>query len=219
MTDAQNNVLIEHYSSYNNVIKPLIAAYEAREQVFPTPIFNEIRAFNDHVSRCYIENASKDFIDKQLLRAGRHISRIILDLYKYLIISFSEEIKKFEKKTKNVDLSLVNNGEFYREYSSLRSSSIISLKEAKRLEATTDSDQNDIFSKFEESFNKFQETDNLITSHFSEINWAKTKSLFKKHSWILGVLLTCLVSWMIKDILTWNFMEMVCGGLEKLFNR
>lgn len=219
MTDAQNNLLIEHYSSYNNVIKPLIAAYEAREQVFPTPIFNEIRAFNDHVSRCYLEDATPDFIDRQLLKAGRHISRIILDLYKYLIISFSEKIKRFERKTRNVDLSLVNNGEFYREYSSLRSSSVVLLREAKRLEAATNSGQDDIFRKFEESFNQFQETDKLITSNFSEINWAKAKSIFKKNSWILGVLLGCIFSWIVRDILNWNFVETVCGGLEKLINR
>lgn len=41
------------YQTYNTVIKPLIADIEARYEEFPISIFNEIRAFNDHVARCY----------------------------------------------------------------------------------------------------------------------------------------------------------------------
>lgn len=216
MNNAQINLLSEHYKTYNYVIKPLIAAYEAREHIFPTPIFNEIRAFNDHVSRCYLEDASTEFIDKQLKRAGRHITRIILDLYKYLIVSFSDEVNKFERKTKNVDLSIINNGEFYREFSEIRKSGINALREAKRVEATSTSTQDEIFSHFESSFNYFEELDKHIQNHFSEINWAKAKSMFKKHSWIVGVLVGCIFSWIIRDILNWNFMEMACGWLKNL---
>ncbi len=71
MTNSHNQILSQHYKLYNTVIKPLIATYEAREQKFPTPIFNEIRAFTDHIARCYIDNAEDDFITKQLSRAGR----------------------------------------------------------------------------------------------------------------------------------------------------
>ncbi len=38
--------LKEYYKTYNEVIKPLIADFEAREEQFPLPIFNEIRALS-----------------------------------------------------------------------------------------------------------------------------------------------------------------------------
>ncbi len=48
----QESLLHNLYNNYNNVIKPLIAVYEAREARLPTPLFNEIRAFN-HFHVCY----------------------------------------------------------------------------------------------------------------------------------------------------------------------
>ncbi|MFA6865714.1 MAG: hypothetical protein WCS04_07955, partial [Sphaerochaetaceae bacterium] len=177
MDDSQIKTLKSYYETYNDVIKPLIAVYEAREQQFPTPIFNEIRAFNDHVSRCYLEDSNPDFINKQLKRAGRHISRIILDLYKYLIVSFDDTIKRFEKKTRNVDLSIISDGQFYVNFSGLRNNAINAIRTAKRLESSTSNGEDVIFAQFETGFNYYQETVELIDSNFAQINWAKTKSL------------------------------------------
>ena len=100
-----------------------------------TPVLNEIRAFNDHVARCYLENADERFINTQLRRASRHITRIILDCYKYLNISFNNEIVKFEKKTKNVDLSIIDNGVFFVKYQQLRKNVIILVRDAKLKES------------------------------------------------------------------------------------
>ncbi len=48
------------YMEYNQVIKPLIAELEAREEASPQPLFNEIRALNDHIARCYRANVSEN---------------------------------------------------------------------------------------------------------------------------------------------------------------
>lgn len=49
----ENKRIIALYQDYNTVIKPLIAEVEARTEQFPLPLFNEIRALHDHISRCY----------------------------------------------------------------------------------------------------------------------------------------------------------------------
>lgn len=60
--------LIPLYDSYNNIIKPLIAEIEIRYELFPIVIFNEIRAFNDHIARCYLHPNDNKWISSQILR-------------------------------------------------------------------------------------------------------------------------------------------------------
>ena len=73
------------YSDYNTVIKPLIAEIEARIEQFPLPLFNEIRALHDHIARCYLDEIKEEQITQEIIKAERHIVRIILDCYKYFI--------------------------------------------------------------------------------------------------------------------------------------
>ena len=74
------------FSQYNNNIKPLIAEIEARGEVMPQPLFNEIRAFTDHIARCYRKDITDECISDELSKANRHIVRITLDCFKCLNI-------------------------------------------------------------------------------------------------------------------------------------
>lgn len=58
MKSEYQDQLASFYKIYNETIKPLMAEIEVRYASFPTPIFNEIRAFNDHIARCYVEGVS-----------------------------------------------------------------------------------------------------------------------------------------------------------------
>jgi len=190
-----SNKLSELYNTYNEVIKPLIALYEAREEVFPIPLFNEIRAFNDHVARCYIISFSDDQISDELGRAERHINRIILDCYKYLNVSFHNEIMSFEKRTKHVDLTVLDNGLFYPKFLELRKNAIDLIRKAKRNESIK---LNDSFSDYQDAYNVYYELSELINSRRIEVNWARVKfsgiKLLKIIAWILSALISGLVS-------------------------
>ncbi|MDO5341871.1 MAG: hypothetical protein Q4F69_05395 [Bacteroidia bacterium] len=74
MTGSEQQTLAALYKRYNVVIKPLIAEIEARSEKMPLPLFNEIRAFNDHVAHCYLENADSKMVGDELEKAGRHHS-------------------------------------------------------------------------------------------------------------------------------------------------
>ena len=79
----------ELFSQYNQVIKPLIAEIEARSEKMPQPLFNEIRAFTDHIARCYFPDISDERMLDELEKANRHIVRITLDCFKCLnVLSF-----------------------------------------------------------------------------------------------------------------------------------
>jgi hypothetical protein len=57
------------YDTYSTEIRPLISEIEARFEEFPVPILNEIRAFNDHVARCYQDINNEAFVDEQLKKS------------------------------------------------------------------------------------------------------------------------------------------------------
>lgn len=125
--------IIALYKEYNMVIKPLIAELEARTEQFPLPLFNEIRALHDHIARCYSERISSNQVDSEIHKAERHVTRIMLDCYKCLNLSLHDEVLLFERQTKNVDLTVLQNGTFYPKYKTLRTKATKMVRKAKSL--------------------------------------------------------------------------------------
>ena len=189
------------YNRYNDVIKPLIAEIEVRFESFPISIFNEIRAFNDHVSRCYLKPDDEEWIIGQVYKAGGHIERIILDCYKFLNVSlYKSVIKKFDKEYNGVDLSNINNGDFLIQHKKITREIIIRLKEAKSKEVLEDKSES--IAIYEEVHNKYTELEDLIEQNCRNLFWAKSKfyvnKIWKIFLWIAsaivsGIISTCLL--------------------------
>lgn len=189
------------YNRYNDVIKPLIAEIEVRFESFPISIFNEIRAFNDHVSRCYLKPDDEEWINGQVYKAGGHIERIILDCYKFLNVSlYKSVIKKFDKEYNGVDLSNINNGDFLIQHKKITREIIIRLKEAKFKEVLEDKSES--IAIYEEVHNKYTELEDLIEQNCRNLFWAKSKfyvnKIWKIFLWIAsaivsGIISTCLL--------------------------
>lgn len=162
------------YNNYNAIIKPLIAEIEVRFEYFPTSIFNEIRAFNDHVSRCYLKPDDEEWINKQIHKAEGHIERIILDCYKFLNVSlYDSVIKKFDKEYKGVDLSNINNGDFLIQHKKLAREIVVKLKDAKSKEVLENKSES--ITIYEEVHNKYAELETLIEQNCRNLFWAKSK--------------------------------------------
>ena len=191
------------YRTYNEVIKPLIAEIEVRYEKFPTPIFNEIRAFNDHVARCHRENISNLDIETELRKAKGHIERIILDCYKFLNVALHQNvIKRFDKRTKGVDLGTINNGTFFAFYSETKRLINSHLKEAKLLEVQ---DKEKSLNEYEFVYNKFSELETFLSDNERHICWARAKYYSSKISKLIGWLLAAIISGIISSIyIPWN---------------
>lgn len=158
------------YSDYNTVIKPLIAEIEARIEQFPLPLFNEIRALHDHIARCYLDEINEEQITQEIIKAERHIVRIILDCYKYLNLSLHESLLLFERQTKNVDLTVLKNGTFYPYYKSLRMEAIDAVRKAKLLES---SNTKLALDAYQDSYNIYVELEELIEEVGTDVHWAR----------------------------------------------
>ncbi len=196
--DFLHNSLKPLYKSYNEVIKPLIADIEARSQQFPLPLFNEIRAFNDHVAQCYWDDVSKADVKKEISKAERHIVRIVLDCYKYLTVFLNDRVVKFEKQTRRIDLTVINNGDFYSHYKKLREEAVAKVREAKQIESR---DNQKSIPEFERSYNLYTELDSLISDNLVNINWARAKFSLRRFLkivlWIIAAILSGLLSLLI----------------------
>ena len=166
--------LSELYACYNEIIKPLIADIESKYQEFPDSIFNEIRAFNDHVARCYIKGVSDDRIIKEIERAESHIVRITLDCYKYLAVWLYDYFENFKA---DFDISLIDNGEFAPHFYDIQAKGMRTIRNAK---------ENESYNK-EVAYNKYQEAYNIysglyvkIEEYFPKIKWAKKVEVTKR---------------------------------------
>lgn len=194
MLDFQTSVA-ELYKVYNEVIKPLIADYEAREQRFPTPIFNEIRAFNDHIAQCYRLSDDRAKLEKEVNLAKRHIFRIVLDCYKYLDVSLYDKIERFEKRTKSVDLTIISNGLFYPNYRRINQEAVSLVRQARTIESM---DREKSLEIYQEAFNKYTELEDLIEKVSQDVKWARRKISLKKIIkvilWLIAAIISGLVS-------------------------
>lgn len=197
----ENNVRITAlYQEYNTVIKPLIAEVEARTEQFPLPLFNEIRALHDHIARCYSDNISSQQIDSEMHKAERHVIRIMLDCYKCLNLSLHDAVLLFERQTKHIDLTVLQNGTFYTKYKSLRTKAIQTVRKAKSLEAL---DSYAALDTFQEAFNVYCDLENIIDEVTPDLHWARVRFSVRRVLqvllWILSAVASGFVSILLAD--------------------
>ena len=191
----ENKRIIALYQDYNTVIKPLIAEVEARTEQFPLPLFNEIRALHDHISRCYSDNVSSEQIDSEIHKAERHVVRIMLDCYKCLNLSLHDEVLLFEKQTKHIDLPVLQDGTFYPRYKTLRMKAIQTVRKAKSLESQ---DTNAALDTYQQSYNVYSELETMIDSVTPDLHWARirfsVRRLLQVVLWILSAIASGVIS-------------------------
>jgi hypothetical protein len=192
-------------STYTNVLKPLIADIEVRFEKFPVPVYNEIRAFHDHIARCYAlletgksESEISEYINRQVDKASGHMDRLVFDCYKFFNLAlFETVIENFESKTKGLDLRLVGDGSFNSKYREYRQSIIEDLSRAKLLEASPEQNKSlEFYQKVRNTYTAFEQ---LIVQYDTEITEAvnrnKVKNRYSKPAaWLGSVALSGILS-------------------------
>ena len=188
----------ELFNQYNQVIKPLIAEIEARSEAMPQPLFNEIRAFTDHIARCYFPDITNEKLDDELQKAGRHVVRITLDCFKCLNILLFKKVEEFERQTKNVDLKVLDNGEFYPKYKKLKRDAAETVKQAKLAESK---DSTEALKLYDAAYNKYVELEDLLKGSAENVKWARVhftvKRILKITAWVVSVIVSGLLSLLI----------------------
>jgi len=204
------------YHIYSSEFKPWLAAVETKYQKFPAEILNEIRSFTDHISRCYANGISNKKIKRNLERAENHLNRAIFDCVKTLVLSYFDDVENFEHTTKNIDLSLIQNGEFYVEYRRLKQVAEEYVTRAKETEKDdTIIDYKDIsFENFQNGFNEYKSLVELINKNLDNVDWAKIKKRRNKVLLFCAWLGSAVISGIISSI--FQIGPQIVGLIKKL---
>lgn len=151
------------FSTYINLINPLIIQYEVLADEFPVEILNEIRSMFTHLSRCTI-NPTKEIVNINLSKAKSHAKRAVLDCYKYNCLAYSDFYHDFMDKYKNIDLTLIDNGNFLPQVTKKFYKAQALMIEAKEYEATHTASTDELYIKYRDSYLVYNEVYNLLCS-------------------------------------------------------
>ncbi len=167
------NAMGKLYDDYTNKLKPTLALAESMTKKFPGPILNELRAVNDHVSRCFIAGRSEDDCLKELQKGHGHLIRAILDCYKTLLIEYDKKIENFFYQYKDVCIAVVNDGKFLPELTLLHDKAIELTVKAKQTESRSYPEKEIAYSKYQDAILAFAEVDKYIKKHSKGLANAK----------------------------------------------
>lgn len=183
--DETIKALSELYRPYTEVIKPLLALIEAEREEFPLPLYNEVRALNDHVARILSDECTNP--EEEFNRAQRHISRLNLDCFKWLNITFEEKLSAFRKDLRNIDFTKINNGEFYTPFKRHIIEAKRLVKEAKILESKGATQ--DALVSYQKAFNEYCDAQEMTEA----IDWIWVRKLYSKTRPIIRAILWLMI--------------------------
>lgn len=166
--------IVEIYETYVKIISPFIIQLETLDGEFPVEILNEIRSIFTHISRCCLDGTPEVYEDN-ITKAERHVKRAILDCYKHVCVAYDEEYKRFDRLYKNVDLSVVDNGDFLTDLCLKRKLAVQRLQEAKRLEVSHGADE-EVYARYAEAYDAYSDVYNLIDGSHSKLEKARRRA-------------------------------------------
>ena len=177
------------YSKYNNILKPLIAEQEARQEVFALPLLDNLAEMFDNVAMA--DGAgNEEGMQKFLSRSSLMLDVCISQCYQYLVASLLDDIEKFEKQAPKKVRYHLDGGNFCGKYEPLRDevSSLIS-----KSGGMTDVAALPIYEKAYHSLKKLselisQQTGSMIIANYEKESWMKT--ILRK---VLAILISLLV--------------------------
>ncbi len=185
--DKVIELLTESYAKYNLVVKILLADVEAKWEALPEQILNEIRAYNDHIARCFVKDTSQEQIEDEIEKASGHLTRTELDCFKLLNVYQKKQIERFEKKNRRVNLNSVNDGLFIVEYHRIYKEVRKTIKEAKLKESY---EKQVSLELFEKGYNLYSELVELIQKNRRGITHARVKYWLSLPVTFVGWILT-----------------------------
>lgn len=179
--ERENNI----YEQYQKTISYFIVELEVRDVEFPIEIFNEIRSIFTHLTRFKLQNSLDD-----LTSAERHVKRAVLDCYKYMCISYAEEISKFRISYRKVDLKIADNGAFLPKLDQLEHKAKLSYVSAKKAEIKGDTTQDELYKLFEEAYNNYEELSGFLNDSHEAILFASSHSKKSNVITIVSIIIT-----------------------------
>lgn len=198
--------LTDLLAEYRNVAKPLMEELFLRVGEYPINCQNEIRAFNDHIARCYREGVDKTIIERELDKAAGHIQRLVFDCLKQLNIIMYEEIERKERTTYSYKWLYIDAGNFWKQYVDHKHAAVLCEVEAKKQESLNPTLSVD---KYQEAYLHYVEIDKMFNSFAVELNnsrWHKIVSTWMKGwQWLWVTILVAAITAVLRFLISYYF--------------
>ena len=179
MTDIQKERIVNLLENYSSNLKPMIIALESEDSEYPVEVLNEIRAILNHLSRIAVldsNGSDEEEIDLQIHDAEGHLKRGLFDCFKYSCISIDDKYRRFRRDTRNVDLGVVDNGEFPIELSKKYTAAKSALTHARLVENDpTTNDSEAVYEHFQKAYVEYTALSNYIDGSIAKVERAKHK--------------------------------------------
>ena len=207
MTEENLHLLEELYRQYINPVKPLLAEIEAVYEKFPLPLYNEIRAMNDHVARAFTAEDDKEGNKKktkeqketeQIEKAGGHIDRITRDCYKFLNLYYKREAEKFDRSICSIEPRTTNDYERMAEYGRLSDNATNLVEFAKQNEHLVTNEKT--YRNFQDAYNAYKDLHKFIVNNRRDVLSMKRKRSFR----IVGSITFSIFTFILGCIITNN---------------
>jgi len=212
ISSEELNEIAELYTYFNENIKPLIALIELVTQSLPLQVFNEVRNFTDHISKCFAPTRPEGPNSHELKAAKAHLRRLRFDSLKLLNFHYEKLMRKFWRKTHSWKLEQIDNGEFLikirKEYRSIKTDYL----QAKKIEVK---DYEESFSLYDSTLVRFMELDNFIEEYYPLIICQAVKKVgldvLKVILWILTAGVAGFVSFLFSFVDYKAIWTSICG--------
>lgn len=202
MIEENLRLLKKLYQQYNNPVKPLLAEIEAVYEKFPLPLYNEIRAMNDHVARA-VTAVDDEKATIQLEKAKSHINRITRDCYKFLDVYYKREAEKFDKIICTIEPRTQQDFErmvYYGKLSDKATNLVLSAKENEHLVSDEET-----YVNFEKAYNAYKDLHKFIVDNRRDVFSIKRKKRIK----MIGSIVFSILTFILGCIITNNNQQIV----------
>ena len=195
--------LTDLLAEYRKVAKPLMEELYQRIGEYPVNCQNEIRAFNDHIARCYREGVDEPIIAKELDKAAGHIQRLVYDCLKQLNVLMCEDIERSERKTYAYKWLYMDGGKFWKQYVDHKQAAVICEVEAKKQESLNPSLSVD---NYQEAYLHYVEIEKMFTTFAADLKdsrWYKIISTWMKGwQWLWVTVLVAVITAVLRFVIT-----------------
>lgn len=165
--------------NYGRSAKPLINEISKRHKdgKVPDNLHNEIRAFNDHIARCYRDGVPDCYIYGELGKAEGHLRRLLYDCFKQLNIYISDNIKRKERWNYSNRWLYRNGGKFWTQYIEWKKNAQNNVIEAKKQESI---DSDAALKLFESGYRNYRSIEELFKENRKFLTYSFFFGIFSR---------------------------------------
>ena len=187
MQEQARDRIKEILTNYREIAKPLMADISRRHRKgnLTVNIYNEVRALNDHIARCFKEDTSDERIAVELNKAEGHIRRLLYDCFKQLNVYLHDRVERIERICYSSRWLYEDGGAFWEKYLQLKKKSIENVEKAKDMESV---DSDEALAFYESGYKAYRELEELFKRN-KRLLWISSLSK-------VGVFLTKAFLWL-----------------------